>query len=184
MGKLSDDFKLEKYGLHVRLVNEDDAAFIVELRTDYKLGKYINATENNIEKQKEWIREYKKREKEGRDYYFIFFSDGKFCGVNRIYNITIDSFTTGSWVFSSEAPIGSSILANIITREIAYKLFSCKKHLFDVKRANTNVNRYHATFKSTLLYQDELTNYYICSEENFEKYKNIHLRMFAQKIEI
>jgi hypothetical protein len=43
------------------------------------------------------------------------------------------------------------------------------------------VNRYHETFKSELLSQDELTNYYTCSKENFEKYKKIHLRMFARK---
>ena len=40
--KISNDFKLEKYGLSLRLVNEIDAEFIIELRTNPLLSKYLN----------------------------------------------------------------------------------------------------------------------------------------------
>ena len=48
MIKLSSDFNLDKYGLHVRLVNEDDAEFIVSLRTDPKLSRFIHDTGNDV----------------------------------------------------------------------------------------------------------------------------------------
>jgi hypothetical protein len=173
---------MECYGLNVRFVNEDDAEFILELRTNPNLNKYINPTSSDVDIQRQWIKNYKERQEQGEDFYFIFEKPvGQRLGLCRIYDITVDTFTIGSWIFSPQAPMGSSILADVITREIAYELFPAKKHLFDVKRANINVNRYNETFKSELLSQDELTNYYTCSKENFEKYKKIHLRMFTNK---
>jgi hypothetical protein len=182
MKRLDNNFTLECYGLHVRFVEESDAEFIMELRTNPNLSKYIHETAPDIELQRQWIRDYKERQNKGEDFYFMFEKPrGIKSGVCRIYDIEEDSFTVGSWIFSRQAPVGSSILADIITREIAYKLFPLKKHLFDVKRANITVNRYNETYKSELLYQNEETNYYTCSRENFEKYKRIHIRMFYKE---
>ena len=44
MNKLNSNFKLEKYGLEVRFVEEKDAQFILGLRTDSRLGRYISET--------------------------------------------------------------------------------------------------------------------------------------------
>lgn len=121
MKVLREDFVLNKYGLSVRFVNESDAEFIVKLRTDDKLSRYIHSTSDNIDKQVHWIKSYKEREKKGIDYYFVFLKDGERLGLNRMYNIHDRIFTTGSWVFSQEAPFESSILASIIVREIAFE---------------------------------------------------------------
>lgn len=173
---------MERYGLSVRFVDQSDAEFIVRLRTDEKLGRYINATMPDVEAQRCWIEKYKEREERGEDYYFMFESlSGERLGLCRIYDIHPADFTVGSWLFSPTAPMGAAILADIITREIAYELFPDSTHYFDVKRQNTNVNRYNETYKSELIRQDEQTNYYTCSKDNFEKYKKLHLRMFAPK---
>lgn len=179
---LTPDFTLDRYGLHVRLVNEDDADFIVRLRTDEKLCRYINTTKPDIEVQKEWTRKYKEREQRGEDYYFLFEKPlGIPVGVCRIYDIQEDQYTVGSWLFSPDAPIGTSILADIITREIAYSMFPGKTLFFDVRKDNFNVLRYQSTFQPTELYRDELSIYYTQDPELFNKKKNIHLRMFAPK---
>ena len=44
---LDSDFSLDRYGLHVRLVNEEDAAYIVSLRSDLRLGRFLNETVND-----------------------------------------------------------------------------------------------------------------------------------------
>ena len=72
---LPEDFTMEKYGLFARFVNESDAEFIVKLRTDPVLGKWIHSTDSDIENQKQWLREYKERERNGLDYYFIFYKN-------------------------------------------------------------------------------------------------------------
>ena len=179
---LNNDFMDERYGLHFRFVNEEDAEFIVQLRTDPKLGQYINSTKPDIEEQRLWLRKYKERQEAGLDFYFMFEKPvGVKLGVCRIYDVSENNFTIGSWVFSPKAPIGSAILADIITREVAYELFSSKQHLFDVKKKNINVNRYHDAYKSEIIAQNEDTNYYTCSQGNFEKYKKNYIRMFVKK---
>lgn len=118
---LPADFKIEKYGLFARFVNEEDAEFIIKLRTDPVLSLYLHATDSNVEKQKEWIRGYKERERRGEDYYFIFIKDAKPVGLNRMYSIHDTTFTTGSWLFDPNAPFECSIAASIIVRELAFE---------------------------------------------------------------
>jgi len=124
--KLNSNFTFEKYGLQLRFVNEDDAEFILKLRTDLKLSKFIHKTSSDIEKQKEWIRNYKKREANGEDYYFIFHKNGVPVGLNRIYWIKEDSFTTGSWVFDPHAPFECAIQSALIVRIIGFDILGKK----------------------------------------------------------
>ena len=56
MTKLPENFELDRYGLHVRLVREEDAEFIVELRTSEHNSRYIHGTVGDIEQQKVWLR--------------------------------------------------------------------------------------------------------------------------------
>jgi len=120
MRRLPVGYTIERYGLFARLIEESDAEFIVRLRTDPILSRYLHKTDSSVEVQKEWIRKYKEREEEGTDYYFIFYKDGKAIGLNRLYEISFEKFTSGSWLFSSDAPFGTAFLAQIILREIAF----------------------------------------------------------------
>lgn len=121
MNKLPDNFSLDRYGLHVRLVREEDAEFIVKLRTDSQNMRFIHDTDSSVEKQVDWIRNYKKREEEGVEYYFIFFRDDNPLGVYRLYNLHDGIFTTGSWVFMRACDSSSPILAAIIAIELAFE---------------------------------------------------------------
>ena len=98
MKRLPSDFEISKYGVHCRLVNENDASFIVKLRSDEKRSRYIHSTDNDVESQKQWIRDYKIREANGVEYYFIYEADGVPFGVNRIYDMHDDHCTEGSGV--------------------------------------------------------------------------------------
>ena len=118
---LPQDFSLERYGLSVRLVNPQDAEFILKLRTDPIKGRYIGKTDETITAQINWINNYKIRERKGEDYYFFYSFQGKPAGVNRIYDIHGSTFIHGSWVFSNDIPPFFSLAAAVIAREIAYE---------------------------------------------------------------
>lgn len=118
---LPADFQGEKYGLKFRLVNESDAEFIYMLRSNKTLSKYIHDIKGGVENQVEWIRNYKIREEEGTDYYFIFFKDNKPVGLNRIYSIHGDTYTGGSWVMAPQSGIHEVLAVPIIIREIAFE---------------------------------------------------------------
>lgn len=126
---LPEDFHGKKYGLSYRLVNEDDAQFIVDLRTNPERSRYIGVTDDSVDNQRQWIKEYKIREKDGLDYYFIYSYGTIFAGVNRIYEIDDNHFIHGSWVFSDKVPPFCSLAAALIAREIAYETLGLEEEI-------------------------------------------------------
>ena len=176
--------KIEKYGLKARLVEEQDAAFILSLRTDPKLARFIHPTENDEEMQRAYIRGYKEREKQGKDYYFIFFIRGESVGLARIYNVHEKTFTFGSWLFKDGLPYWVSIAGAIIAREFAFEELGKEK---EIESDGTHENNKGVISFSRMLgmnfdsfKMDEkgkyLTGY--MSKEDFEKNKQRFIRTF------
>lgn len=176
MNTLPSNFELDRYGLHVRLVREENAEFIVRLRTDSKLGYYIHATSSDVSKQVDWIKEYKKREIAGTEYYFIFSKNGENIGLARLYNIEEEKFTSGSWLSCSNE-IGVGVLCDIISREIAFELYPESLNYFDIRKGNKNVIRYAQSYHPTLYKEDDENLYFYTDRQHFEKYKQLYLRM-------
>lgn len=178
MIKLPSSFEMKKYGLYFRFVNEEDSEFIVQLRSDPELGKYLSKTEHNVEKQKEWIRAYKQRENEGIDYYFVVYYKSEKCGLIRLYDITEKTFTPGSWIFKKNAPPGVSLLADIIIVTLAFELFPEKECVYDIRKENKNSLGYTRLFDPIIIGEDELNYYFIRPKENFYKTKKRLLEIF------
>lgn len=126
---LPSDFHGDKYGLTYRFVNEEDASFIVSLRTDPIKSRFIGRTDDSVESQKKWIRHYKERERKGTDYYFIFYFGTIPAGVTRIYEIEDNHFIHGSWVFANNVPPFCSLAAAVIAREVAYDTLGLEEEI-------------------------------------------------------
>lgn len=124
MKKLPSDFVIEKYGVRARLVNENDAGFILKLRTDEELSKYIHDTSSKLQDQIHWIREYKKREAEGIEYYFVYSSNGRDFGLNRLYNIDwqYKKYTCGSWICERGSDLKDVIATTLIPRIVSFDI--------------------------------------------------------------
>lgn len=182
---LNRNFKLNRYGLNVRLVNLDDAEFIVSLRTDEKLGKFLHSTSSDVKKQIDWIKLYLEREQEQKEFYFIYnIVDSEIekpIGVNRIYNIKSDSFVVGSWIFSKDAPLGTAILGDIISREIGFEYLSVTKCFFDVRKNNHSVLKYHQSYSPNQINEDDDNFYFELSKDKFDFAKTKYLKLFTKK---
>lgn len=178
---LPPDYCVNRYNIKARFVDTSDVDFVLSLRSDKDLSKFIHQTENDRDKQILWLKGYKERERAGKEYYFIFSKDGIDYGLERIYNVTEDSFTHGSFLFKPESPIGMSSLCDIITREIGFDVLNIPKNLFDVRKGNKNVLYYHKTFKPDFLYETELDYFFELSKANFEKYKQKYIRIFYKR---
>ena len=48
----------QKYGIQLKPVEESDADFIIELRTNNQKSRFISATNPDVTQQKEWIKDY------------------------------------------------------------------------------------------------------------------------------
>ena len=98
----------------------------------------------------------------------------------RIYDISDTDFTIGSWVFDKQSPIGSAILAEIITREIGFELYPEKNCCWDTKKNNVNVIQYGLSYHPDVYKETEDTIYCRCTKENNDKYKKKYLRMLLR----
>ncbi|MDD2576562.1 MAG: hypothetical protein PHV76_03565 [Bacteroidales bacterium] len=122
---LPENYNSIKYGINFRFVTEEDASFIIKLRTDDTLSRYIHSTPNDVNKQIDWIREYKKKERLGLEYYFVFYKDGMPFGVNRLYHMSEKGkFTSGSWICLPDAKIEDVVASSLIPRIIAFEMLN------------------------------------------------------------
>lgn len=159
---------ITRYGIILRLVEIEDAKFILKLRTDIELGRFISPTSPKFEDQVKWIQDYKTREKSGLEYYFIAQDQiGNLYGTIRLYNFDKDSFEIGSWLFRSDSPMGMAVKAHFIGFEIGFEFLKKEYSRFEIRKRNRPVLRYMKDFKTTLVGEDELNYYYTLSKENF-----------------
>jgi len=161
---------IEKYGIILRTVEEEDAAFIVRSRTSERSGRYISFTSSDVEKQRAWTRDYKARENDGLEYYFLCVDkNGNRYGTCRIYNILPGSFICGSWVFDASAPNDLAIKTEILAKEFAFEKTNASFFYGENRKDNKKVNRYNLSYQPELIGSDELNYYYKFSRVNFEK---------------
>lgn len=163
---------IDKYGIQLRLAEISDADFILSLRTDSNLNQHLSFTSNDINKQVEWLTNYKLREAKKQEYYFVAEIAGMPYGTTRLYNFDEQSFETGSWLFSKETPTGVAIKADIIGREFGFEALKAKHCRFEVRKENKSVVRYHLGYKPNLTKEDELNFYFTLAQEDFNIHKN------------
>src|SRR3981189_2843718 len=94
----------EGFGVRLRPVRENDAEFIVWLRTlDHARGRVGDSATDPVS-QRAWLAEYFKRP---GDYYFIIETSGGIAvGAYGIYNVTGKSAESGRWVLRPDGPAG------------------------------------------------------------------------------
>ena len=170
MRKLPLDFEINSLGLSVRLVDERDVDYILSLRTNKTLSRFIHQTDNNRELQIEWIRNYKKRETEGREYYFIYLKDGKPVGLNRIYNIFEYYGTIGSWICNPDNEVEVSLKTYILMFDLLFEHIKLDITLFDVRKENKHVWKLHKMLGAMSVGESDIDYYFTLNKDTY--YKN------------
>lgn len=168
-----------KYGLHVRLVEIQDARFILDLRTDPRLSRYMTGTSLSVQDQEEWIARYKERERRGEEYYFITLNDqGERLGVSRLYNFDAESFEAGSWIYRWGLDTSVPILGDLAVRDFGFDELRYGVCRFEVMKGNESVIRYHRRFQPEFLGEDERACYFRITREAYETYRDKLLKIF------
>jgi RimJ/RimL family protein N-acetyltransferase len=164
--------------MHFRLVEVEDADFIWNLRKhDYK-SRHLHPVGDSVEVQREWLKKYKEREKEGSEYYFVI-SDGekKPQGLFRIYKIEEDRAEVGSWIFSEDAPENMAVRAELMLKDFAFQELDLPNLYFDTRLKNKRIYTYSVLQKSEVIGKDDLNYYFRLNREDFktgkEKIKNV-----------
>ena len=178
---LPSDFKYKDFGLEVRLVDERDVDYILSLRTNKHLTRFIHQTDNDREKQIEWIRSYKLREREGREYYFIYILNGKPVGVNRIYNIFEYYGTIGSWICNPGNETEVSLATYILMFDLMFDHIKLDITLFDVRKVNKHVWKLHKMLGAQSVGESDIDYYFIINKETYYKNRENFINLFNLK---
>jgi len=146
-------------GKHIALreITLNDANFLVRIRTDPELGKYLSRTTADVEEQKKYILNYLASL---ADFYFIITDYQQHpLGTVRIYDIRGTSFCWGSWILLKEAPSTAAIESALLLYDFAFFSLHYENSHFDVRKTNTKVVSFHTRFGARIVREDDL-NYY------------------------
>lgn len=175
---LPKDFSGTRYGLSYRLVDVEDASFILSLRTDERLARHIHPTEPDIRKQEEWTRKYKEREAAGTDYYFIYFLDSTPVGVNRVYNIFEYYGTEGSWICAPGSDPQVVLSTYLILHDTMFGEIGLDLSVFDVRKDNKKVNRMHKMFGAVTVGESDIDYYYTLNKNTYFERRERFLKYY------
>jgi len=175
---LPKDFRICRYGLECRLVYEDDVDFILYLRTNKELTKHLHQTEDDRNLQIQWIRDYKKREAEGREYYFIFYYHGEAVGLNRMSSRSELYAVSGSWLCKPEIESWIPIAINFLFNDIVFEILNIQLVVCDVRKQNKKVNKYHKMIGDVKVHESDIDNFYYRTQDTFIPNRDKIIRLF------
>ncbi|MGC9354926.1 MAG: GNAT family N-acetyltransferase [Mariniphaga sp.] len=167
------DYNISAKDVSMRLVEESDAKFILQLRTDKRLRQYISPTSPKLEDQVNWIKEYKEREADQKEFYFLYEdSNKKPWGAIRLYNFSEDSFTIGSWVCYPGNTNNIAVKAWLLAVEFGFNTLKFNNCMLDVRKKNLYVLYYLKLYNPVLIKEDELNYFFKFDRETFLKKRN------------
>lgn len=118
----------------LRSAELSDAEVTLKIRLDPNKTKFLHKTENNLEKQKIWLKN--QRERNG-DYFFVVESlDGKFIGTTSIYDMNDEHVAHAGRLLMIGNPI-QSFEAFILMLQYGFEHLGVEKFYGDVDTDNT-----------------------------------------------
>ncbi|KGA24619.1 butyryltransferase [Pectobacterium brasiliense] len=166
--------------ISLRLAKVDDAEFIYKLRVNDKLNKHISSFHGDVNNQKEWLVNYKLKEKNNEEYYYIITRNdtGQPIGTVRLYDFINknESFCWGSWILSENKTRSAAIESALLVYEIGFTHLGFIGCHFDVRKNNNLVVDFHKKSGAKVVSENNLDYFFVYSLDAFlklkEKYKS------------
>lgn len=161
----------------MRTVNEEDSEFIFFIRKNKNKNKFLSQINGTVENQKEWIINYKQREKKEKEFYFVIESKKKEkLGLVRMYDFQNNSFCWGSWLIKEDAPKTTSIESVLQVYEFGFYKLGFKRSHFDVRKGNDKVVAFHKRFGAKIIDENELDYFFDYQKKDYEIIKEKYRR--------
>jgi RimJ/RimL family protein N-acetyltransferase len=169
------------FGLVLRNATVDDASFILSLRVNPKLNRYISPVSGGIHEQVEYLENYKKCS--GQAFFVIETEDRVPIGTVRLYDQQGNSFCWGSWIIKPEAPLRAGTRSALLVYYYGFDFLGFERSHFDVRKDNEKVWKFHEKNGARLIYESGLDRYYSLSKIDWYDYK-LKYRTDTDKSEI
>lgn len=179
----SDDLKIVAgVNLRLRLIEPDDADYVHGLRTDPAYNAHLSEVTGTAADQRRWIEAYKAREAERRElYYVIERRDAVRCGLVRLYDISTESFTWGSWILDHNKPPKAALESAVLIYVIGFERLGIPKAVFDVRRENAHTIAFHRRFNASQTHETDDDVHFVFSADRFAADKLGHFATLEGK---
>ena len=167
MAKIINPEALQGKYVNLREVTLDDAAFILKLRTDEKKSAFLHKTENNLQKQIDYLKRYFTLDNEW--YFIIENKQHQPLGTIRIYDVKGKCYTGGSWLMVDGATPQESFEGDLLLKKYAYDVLGFEESIFDVRKANKKVVRYHKICGAEIIDENDLDYIFRSTKEIYLK---------------
>lgn len=162
--------RLIKENTVLRLAELSDADFILSLRSNENLNKYLSSVENNLEAQIDWLKNYKMKEAKGEEYYFIIEDkERKAYGTIRLYAIKDNECTWGSFILLPDRPFNFSYISAELSFDFAFNTLGMKSIKLDVNKKNSKAIHIYFKLGFKKLKCDEKNLYMVLTKEMYKK---------------
>ncbi len=174
MSQVADNLKtVTGHSLRLRLVTPEDADYIHTLRTNPAYNTHLSTVQGTAEDQRKWIEEYKERESAGLEYYYIIERlDVVRCGVVRLYNISDDSFSWGSWILDDNKPAKAALESALLSFGIGFDCLGLEVAYFDVRRENHHAIAFYRRLGVVEIRADSENLYFEYQQVNYSRDKD------------
>ena len=167
--------------INFKLVEESDAEFICELRANPELNKHISQSSADVQAQRDWVRNYKKRETNNEEYYFIICrnDNNQRVGTIRLYDFkdSPKSFCWGSWILNENKTKFAAVESALLVYEAGFANFGFEQSHFEVMKGNEKVHSFHLKMGAKEVSEDDTNVYYVFPSSQYETNK-IHYKKF------
>ena len=138
---------LDSKTIFLRLAELGDAQFIHSLRTDSIYNKYLSKVDDDVEIQRLWLFNYKEREKQGSEFYYIIHrkQDSMPIGTVRIYDFlkNENSFCWGSWILNENKTKYAALECTVLIYDFAFEKLGFDRCHMDMRKDNLKIIEYH-----------------------------------------
>lgn len=163
--------------INLRTAEISDAEFIISLRLNKILSKYLKSTDPSIEKQKLWIEQ---KQKQNNDYHMIIeLKDRTKIGVIAVYDIKDSIFEWGRWIITPNSPIYVALESCYLAYDFAFNTLGLEATKSKIRKNNKSVLRFHINYGAEITKEDDVYIYITYFKNNFnadssffQKYKN------------
>ena len=147
--------RVEGPTLSRRLIRPEDADYVYALRTDPAYNRHLSEVRGTAEDQRRWIEGYKAREADLRElYYVIERKDGTRCGLVRLYDISADSFTWGSWILDHNKTRKAALESAILSFGVGFEGLGLSSAHVDVRIGNEHAETFYRRLGMTEIRRD------------------------------
>jgi len=182
MRDLSPIARVEGPNLTLRLIQPEDAAYVHGLRTNPLYNSHLSKITGTVKDQRAWIKGYQAREAAGQEFYYVIErKDGMRCGLVRLYDFDVESFTWGSWILDESKPRKAALESAVLIYQIGFLGHNLDSAIFEVLNENSHTLAFHRRFGALETGHDELNTYFEYARARFEKDKMAHFSILESE---